>query len=107
MSEIQNTQKLPNLNVLLNDVRQERGNATHYVNYSAYYNQEDKSAFAKVKKWLNPFKKTEKRLKIVDKSSEMKLTVVSENDTFKPPIVTKNGDSELTIVSKSKAKKPI
>lgn len=53
MKEINASQKLPNLNILLNDVRQERGNAAHYVNYSAYYKQEDDSRLTKIKKWLN------------------------------------------------------
>jgi tyrosine-protein kinase Etk/Wzc len=61
IKEIQTAQKLPNLNILLNDVRQERGNAAHYVNYSSYYSQDEKGILAKIKKWFKPYLKTENR----------------------------------------------
>ena len=51
MKEIDENHKLPNMNVLLNDVRQERGNSYNYGYYSAYYyNQEGNSLWAKTKR---------------------------------------------------------
>ncbi len=54
LSEVNSLQKLPNINILLNDVRQERGNSYNYGFYSSYYYQEEKSVFQKIKRWFIP-----------------------------------------------------
>ncbi len=45
MDEIAQGKKLPNMNTLLNDVRQERGNSYNYGYYSSNYYQDDKPGF--------------------------------------------------------------
>ena len=50
LSEVHAENKLPNLNVLLNDLRQERGNSYNYGYYSANYYQEETTWWAKMKK---------------------------------------------------------
>lgn len=50
LSEVHAESKLPNLNILLNDLRQERGNSYNYGYYSANYYQEETTWWAKMKK---------------------------------------------------------
>lgn len=51
IDEIEASNKLPNMSILLNDVRQERGNSYNYGYYSSDYYQEEKSdLFGKIKK---------------------------------------------------------
>ena len=53
MEEMAQGNKLPNMNVMLNDVRQERGNTYNYGYYSSnYYEEEKKGFFEKLKKFL-------------------------------------------------------
>ena len=57
MDEVAQGNKLPNLNTVLNDVRQERGNSYNYGYYaSSYYQEEKPGFFGKIKK-LASFKK--------------------------------------------------
>jgi tyrosine-protein kinase Etk/Wzc len=80
INEIQVTQKLPNLNIILNDVRQERGATEHYVNYSAYYNQQDYSFLGKMKSWG---KSLTKNYKVIDKTLKQAKSVMHSTDTSK------------------------
>lgn len=50
LAEVHAESKLPNLNILLNDLRQERGNSYNYGYYSANYYQEETTWWAKMKK---------------------------------------------------------
>ena len=51
MDEMAIGKKLPNMNILLNDVRQERGNSYNYGYYSSsYYQAETNGIFGKIKK---------------------------------------------------------
>jgi tyrosine-protein kinase Etk/Wzc len=50
LSEVHAESKLPNLNILLNDLRQELGNSYNYGYYSANYYQEETTWWEKVKK---------------------------------------------------------
>ena len=50
LSEVHAENKLPNMNVLLNDLKNELGNSYNYGYYLSNYYQEDKGFFAKVKK---------------------------------------------------------
>jgi tyrosine-protein kinase Etk/Wzc len=60
MEEVRINQKLPNMNVAFNDVKQERGNSYNYGYYSSYYYQEDQSMMHKVKKLFKPKAKNKK-----------------------------------------------
>ena len=59
MQEVDETQKLLNMNVLLNNVKQEFGNSYNYGYYSSYYYNND-DFWSKTKKFFT-FKKTKKR----------------------------------------------
>jgi Mrp family chromosome partitioning ATPase len=60
MEEVNTNQKLPNMSVAFNDVKQERGNSYNYGYYSSYYYQEDKSMMSKVKNLFKPITKKKK-----------------------------------------------
>ena len=49
LSEVHAENKLPNLNILLNDLRQERGNSYNYGYYSSAYYQEETTFWQKIK----------------------------------------------------------
>ena len=59
MQEVDETQKLKNMNVLLNNIKQEFGNSYNYGYYSSYYYNND-GFWDKTKKFFT-FKKTKKR----------------------------------------------
>lgn len=50
MREVEETQKLPNMNVLLNNVKQELGNSYNYGYYSSYYYKDKVSLWQKTKR---------------------------------------------------------
>jgi tyrosine-protein kinase Etk/Wzc len=50
MNEVQQSNKLPNMNTLLNDLRAERGNSYNYGYYMSSYYQEEKGVWPKIKK---------------------------------------------------------
>jgi tyrosine-protein kinase Etk/Wzc len=65
LNEVHTENKLPNLNVLMNDLRQERGNSYNYGYYSSSYYQEEatwwekfKQRFAKKKQKKTPAKRS-------------------------------------------------
>jgi tyrosine-protein kinase Etk/Wzc len=58
LSEVHTENKLPNLNVLMNDLRQERGNSYNYGYYSSSYYQEKPSWWEKFK---NRFRKKKQK----------------------------------------------
>ncbi len=53
MREVDDTQKLKNMNVLLNNVKQEFGNSYNYGYYSSYYYKDKVSLWQKTKKLFN------------------------------------------------------
>ncbi len=53
MREVDETQKLKNMNVLLNNVKQEFGNSYNYGYYSSYYYKDKVSVWEKTKKLFN------------------------------------------------------
>jgi tyrosine-protein kinase Etk/Wzc len=74
LSEAEQDDKLPNINVVLNDVRREFGNSYNYGYYSTYYYQEKKGLMDKIKT-LFKGKKPKKRVKTSSTPSENKVSV--------------------------------
>jgi len=52
MSEVHNERKLPNMHILLNGLRQERGNFYNYGYYSSRYYQEQEGLWVRIKGWF-------------------------------------------------------
>jgi tyrosine-protein kinase Etk/Wzc len=98
VKEIQTLNKLPHLNMLLNDVRPERGNKAHYVNYSNYYKQENKSVFTKIKNWLKSLSKT-------NVSGFKNWKVESVNDPLKESKKTFSSDPDLIVENENESNK--
>jgi tyrosine-protein kinase Etk/Wzc len=100
IKEIKTTNKLPHLNILLNDVRPERGNMDHYVNYSDYYKQEDKSVLTKIKKWIKSLRKPKETVakNIIFESINSDITdpeLIVENESEPNKKVKKSGNNNL------------
>jgi tyrosine-protein kinase Etk/Wzc len=64
LSEVHTENKLPNLNVLMNGLRQELGNSYNYGYYSASYYQEETSWWEKFKKRFSNKKKRKSAQKV-------------------------------------------
>lgn len=60
MNEVHENNKLPNMNTLLNDLREERGNSYNYGYYMSTYYQEKEGVWSKIK---NVFKRKPKQPK--------------------------------------------
>jgi tyrosine-protein kinase Etk/Wzc len=84
LSEVHTENKLPNLNVLMNDLRQERGNSYNYGYYSSSYYQEKPS-------WWERFKG--RFMKKKQKKSALKRTLAT---------ASKQQPKELTTMERSK-----
>jgi tyrosine-protein kinase Etk/Wzc len=84
LSEVHTENKLPNLNVLMNDLRQERGNSYNYGYYSSSYYQEKPS-------WWERFKG--RFMKKKQKKSAPKRTLAT---------ASKQQPKELTTMERSK-----
>jgi tyrosine-protein kinase Etk/Wzc len=54
MNDVEAENKLPNLNVILNDVRHEMGNSYNYGYYASYYYSEEKGLWNRVRKVFQP-----------------------------------------------------
>jgi capsular exopolysaccharide synthesis family protein len=65
LREVQAEDKLQNINIILNDVRQEHGNSYNYGFYSSDYYKEDKNIWTRLKETLKPRPKPNRRKEVV------------------------------------------